>query len=103
MYRWTNAVSSGHCRHLAWALRSAMAQQMMFPSLSHEWRVWNGRLFTRRIRGAETRDLASSSRSSEAAHRAVCLLETLRGAARGASGTALRPTYAALQAVQARP
>ena len=49
---------------------------------------------------AETRDIASGSRSGEAAHRIVCLLETLRGAARGASGAALRPVYAAVQAVQ---
>ena len=30
----------------------------------------------------------------------MCLLETFRGAARGASGAALRPVYGAVQAVQ---
>ncbi len=78
-----------------------MAQRMALPP-PVEWQAWNRRLITPRFRDTETRDLASGSRSSEAAHRAMCLLETLRGAARGAGGAALRPVYAALQAVQAR-
>ena len=32
----------------------------------------------------------------------LCLLDTLRGAARGASGFAVRPVYGAIQAVQVR-
>jgi len=50
--------------------------------------------------GAETPNLATGPHSGEAAHTATCLLETFRGAARGASGAALRPVYSAVQAVQ---
>ncbi len=50
--------------------------------------------------GAEAPSLASGPHSGEAAHTATCLLETFRGAARGASGAALRPVYGGVQAVQ---